>query len=358
MKYTKTGLRLALLLTSFTITVAIAPIIRSSSKTRAAGPAQQAKPAPPADKSKQAGQSSNPAAQNDQTIKLGAALVTVPFNVTDKHNAYVNDLKKEDIELLEDNKMQTLFSFERQTDLPITIAMLIDISGSESYTLPSETSAGGRFFAKVLRPNKDLGAVVTFESEAVLVQDLTENPERLQDALRRVRPSLVDASTGSVSGTPPIVNSNTGSTALYDAVYSVSSDLLQREAGRRVIILITDGFDTSSSLKVKDAIEAAWKHEIIVYSIGIGDPLAGGVNTQLLKRLASETGGRAFFPRRDNDLDSAFSQIDDDLRQQYIVSYEPTNEAHDGSFRTIQVRVKDKKELTVRYRRGYFAPKG
>jgi Ca-activated chloride channel family protein len=132
---------------------------------------------------------------------------------------------------------------------------------------------------------------------------------------------------------------------------------LHREAGRRVIILITDGFDTSSSLKMKEAIEAAWKHEIIIYSIGIGDPLAEGVNTSVLKKMASETGGRAFFPRRDNDLDSAFSQIDDDLRQQYIVSYEPTNEAHDGSFRTIQVRVKDHKDLTVRFRRGYFAPK-
>ena len=353
MKYINTASKLSLLVTFLIFAIAIGPLCGS----KAAGPAQQSKQPPQDDKSKKPEQSSGASAQTDQTIKLGAALVTVPFNVTDKHNAYVNDLKKEDIELLEDNKMQNLFSFERQTDLPITIAMLIDISGSESYTLPSETSAGGRFFAKVLRPNKDLGAVVTFESEAVLVQDLTQDTERLQRALKQVRPSMVDASVGSVSGTPPIVNSNTGSTSLYDAVYSVSSDLLHREAGRRVIILITDGFDTSSSLKMKEAIEAAWKHEIIIYSIGIGDPLAEGVNTSVLKKMASETGGRAFFPRRDNDLDSAFSQIDDDLRQQYIVSYEPTNEAHDGSFRTIQVRVKDHKDLTVRFRRGYFAPK-
>ena len=352
MKCIKTVRTLSLLLISFTAFAAIAPF-RSG---KAAGPGQQSKQKPQDDKSKKSGQDSDTGVQ-DQTIKLGAALVTVPFNVTDKKNAYVNDLKKEDIELLEDNKMQTLFSFERQTDLPITIAMLIDISGSESYTLPSETAAGGRFFAKVLRPNKDLGAVVTFESEAVLVQDLTQDTEKLQHALHQVRPSLVDASVGSVSGTPPITNSNTGSTSLYDAVYSVSSDLLQREAGRRVIILITDGYDTSSSLKMKDAIEAAWKHEIIVYSVGIGDPLAGGVDTSVLKKMSAETGGRAFFPKRQNDLDSAFAQIDDDLRQQYICSYEPTNETHDGSFRTIQVRVKDRKDLTVRYRRGYFAPK-
>jgi Ca-activated chloride channel family protein len=195
MKYINTASKLSLLVTFLIFAIAIGPLCGS----KAAAPAQQSKQPPQDDKSKKPEQRSGASAQTDQTIKLGAALVTVPFNVTDKHNAYVNDLKKEDIELLEDNKMQNLFSFERQTDLPITIAMLIDISGSESYTLPSETSAGGRFFAKVLRPNKDLGAVVTFESEAVLVQDLTQDTERLQRALKQVRPSLVDASVGSVS---------------------------------------------------------------------------------------------------------------------------------------------------------------
>jgi Ca-activated chloride channel family protein len=295
--------------------------------------------------------------KEDQAIKLGASLVTVPFNVTDKKNAYINSLTKSDIEVLEDNKPQQIFSFERQTDLPITIAMLIDISGSEEYTLPMEKSAGSRFFSKVLRPNKDLGAVVTFENEAVLLQDLTGDAGKLQRALNRVRPSVVSASSGGVTGTPPIINSGAGSTALYDAIYSVSSDLLRREAGRRVIILITDGVDTSSTLKMRDAIERTWRSEVIIYSIGIGDPGFGGVDSGGLKKMASETGGRAFFPRRETDLDQAFSQIDEDLRQQYILAYQPTNEIKDGSFRTIQVRVKDHKDLTVRYRRGYFAPK-
>jgi Ca-activated chloride channel family protein len=349
MKYPKLCFKLSILTASLAFAVVVIPVHVSN----ASGPAQQTTPKQNADKGKDA-KGKGP---DDQTIKLGAALVTVPFNVTDKRNAYVNDLKKEDMELLEDNKTQNIFSFERQTDLPITIAMLIDISGSESYTLPSEKSAGGRFFSKVLRPNKDLGAVVTFESEAVLVQDLTQSTEKLQQALNRIRPSVVDAAVGPVTGTPPIANSSAGSTALYDAVYSVSSDLLRREAGRRVIILITDGYDTSSTLKIKEAIEAAWKNEIIVYSVGIGDPMAGGVDTSVLKKMASETGGRAYFPRRETDLDYAFNQIDEDLRQQYILSYQPTNEARDGSFRTIQVRVKEHKDLTVRYRRGYYAPK-
>jgi VWFA-related protein len=160
---------------------------------------------------------------------------------------------------------------------------------------------------------------------------------------------------GQVGTTPPINNSGVGSTALYDSIYSVSSDLLRREAGRRVIILVTDGADTSSSVKMRDAIERTWRSEIIVYSIGIGGPM--GVDSGTLKKIAAETGGRAFFPRTPQDLDTAYAQIDEDLRSQYITAYTPANSARDGSFRTIQVRVKNQKDLNVRFRRGYFAPK-
>jgi Ca-activated chloride channel homolog len=293
--------------------------------------------------------------QEDQAIKLGAQLVTVPFNVTDKKNRYINDLAKADIEVLEDGKPQEVFSFERQTDLPITIAMLIDISGSQEYTLPEERAAGQRFFRRVLRPTKDLGAVVTFEHESILVQDLTSDIEKLHRALDDVRISAATATAGQVGTTPPINPSGVGSTAMYDSIYSVSSDLLRREAGRRVIILVTDGADTASSVKMREAIERTWRSEIIVYSIGIGGPM--GVDSGTLKKIAAETGGRAFFPRNEADLDTAYAQIDEDLRSQYIMAYTPANGARDGSFRTIQVRVKNQKDLNVRYRRGYFAPK-
>lgn len=308
---------------------------------------QQKKPQPPADEG----------AQDDSPIKIGTQLVNVPFNITDKTNRYINDLKKEDLEVLEDNKPQEIFSFERQTDLAITIAMLIDISGSEAYTLPMEKAAGARFFQRVLRPRKDLGAVITFEGEAELVQNLTSDPAKLERALDEVRISVASASV-TAGGTPPINGgSRAGSTAIWDAVYSVSNDLLKREAGRRVIILITDGEDTSSALKMRDAIERTWRNEVIVYSIGIGDP-AYGVNSGVLKKITQETGGRAFFPRSEADLDKAFAQIDEDLRSQYMLAYTPVNGAKDGSFRTIQLRVKNQKELTVRHRRGYFAPGG
>ena len=328
-----------------TITLALAPAGRVG-----AAALQEKPPAPPQKQQPQKQQ------EDDQEIKLGAQLVTVPFNVTDKKNRYINDLTKDDLELSEDGKLQQLFSFERQTDLPITIAMLIDISGSQEYTLPAEKAAGQRFLRKVLRPNKDIAAIVTFEHESVLVQDLTSNAEKLQQAIDDVRISVSNVSTGTVGGTPPIINSGAGSTSMYDSIYSVSSDLLRREAGRRVIILITDGHDTSSSVKLRDAIERTWRNEVIVYSIGIGDP-SYGVNSGELKKIASETGGRAFFPRNEEDLDKAFALIDEDLRSQYVLSYNTSNEARDGSFRTIQLKVKTRKELTVRHRRGYFAPK-
>src|SRR5262249_275648 len=164
-------------------------------------------------------------AQDDEIIKIGTQLVTVPFNVTDRTNRYINNLTKDDVEVLEDNKPQQIFSFERQTGLAITIAMLIDISGSEEFTLPMEKAAAARFFQKVRRPRKDLGAVVTFEGEAELVQNLTSDVEKLQRALSEVRISIAGPVYG---GTPPINGgSRAGSTAIWDAVYSVSNDLLR-----------------------------------------------------------------------------------------------------------------------------------
>ncbi|MFY9573193.1 MAG: VWA domain-containing protein [Blastocatellia bacterium] len=295
------------------------------------------------------------APQEEQALRLGTQLVTVPFNVTDKKNRYINDLAKDDIEVLEDSKAQQLFSFERQTDLPITIAMLIDISGSQEYTLSDEISAGQRFFRRVLRPKKDLAAVVTFEHESVLVQDLTSDVDKLYRALGDVRIPAQAATMHRPGGTPPINNSGVGSTAMFDSIYSVASELLRREAGRRVIILVTDGADTSSSVKMREAIERTWRSEIIVYSIGIGGPM--GVDQGALKKIAAETGGRAFFPRNEEDLDKAYAQIDEDLRSQYIIAYTPENASKDGTFRTIQVKVKNHGDLTVRHRRGYFAPK-
>jgi len=338
----------------FVAAVASALILLSVSLSVAQTQQSKTPPKPGQEKSDKNKKSAADEGQDDQVVKLGTQLVTVPFNVTDKKNRYINDLSKDDIEVLEDSKSQEVFSFERQTDLPITIAMLIDISGSQEYTLPEERAAGQRFFRKVLRPKKDLAAVVTFEHESVLVQDLTSDIDKLYRALDDVRLPAQSATMGRTGGTPPINNSGVGSTAMFDSIYSVSSDLLRREAGRRVIILVTDGADTSSSVKMREAIERTWRSEIIVYSIGIGGPM--GVDSGTLKKIAAETGGRAFFPRNEGDLDTAYAQIDEDLRSQYVLAYTPANGAKDGSFRTIQLKVKNHGDLTVRHRRGYFAP--
>jgi Ca-activated chloride channel homolog len=332
--------------------IAFALLFVSLSVAQTQKPKEQQRPGQ--EKTNKDKKSAEEGAEEDQAITLGTQLVTVPFNVTDKKNRYINELSKDDIEVLEDSKPQQVFSFERQTDLPITIAMLIDISGSQEWTLPEEIAAGQRFFRRVLRPRKDLAAVVTFEHESILVQDLTSDIEKLYRALDGVRLPAQTATMSRPGSTPPINSSGVGSTSMYDAVYSVSSDLLRREAGRRVIILVTDGQDTSSSVKMREAIERTWRSEIIVYSIGIGGPM--GVDSGTLKKIASETGGRAFFPKNEEDLDKAYSQIDEDLRSQYVLAYTPSNAAKDGSFHTIQLKVKNRNDLTIRHRRGYFAP--
>ncbi|MFP5264606.1 MAG: VWA domain-containing protein [Blastocatellia bacterium] len=339
----------------YTLAVVLILAVALSSAVTAGGAGAQ-QPAPPGgkqkpEKDKKPAEDEGP--QDDQIIRLGTELVTVPFNVTDKKNHYITDINKDELEVFEDNKPQQIFSFERQTDLAITIAMLIDVSLSEEGTLPYEKEAGKRFFSRVLRPKKDLGAVISFEGEATLVQNLTSDPDRLQRALDEVRISAGGAAARSGVGTPPINgDSRSGSTAIWDAVYSVSTDLLRREAGRRVVILITDGADTSSRVNMREAIERTWRNEVIVYSIGIGD---AGIDSGPLKKIAAETGGRAFFPRSEADLDQAFTQIDEDLRTQYLLAYTSTNGAKDGSFRTIQLRVKSRKDMVVRHRRGYFA---
>ena len=301
-----------------------------------------------------------PPAQDDDQVQLGTELVNVPFNVTDKKNRPITDLKREDIQVLEDGKPQPIFSFERQLDTSLTIALLVDTSGSQELTIGVEREAASRFFQKVLRPDRDLASVVTFSKEVVLEQSLTSSLPTLNKALDRAR---VSPSSGLGRGGTAPTNPMAGGTSLFDAVYLAADDVLRREAGRRVIILLTDGVDTTSSYNRTAAIESAWRSEVIIYCIGIGDRYYNPVDTGVLDKLAKETGGRVFIPSSVEELDKAFVEIENDLRQQYIVSYEPTNTALDGTFRKIEVRVpeelrKDLKDLRVRHRRGYYAPKG
>ena len=303
------------------------------------------------------------AEQQDQgQIELSSQLVTVPFSVTDKRNAYINDLKKEDIRVLEDNKPQQIFSIQHLTDLPLTMVLLMDTSLSQQLSIPEQVNAANKFFSSVMKPNKDTAAIVTFEGDSDLVQRLTGDQRRLMRALDEVRVNMpADAAPGTTGGINP--NARGGSTAIFDAVYATVDDLLAHEGGRRIIILLTDGQENSSRIKMNDAIQRAWRGEVQVYSVGVaGESRANGyleytpINRGLLSRICEETGGRAFFPSRESDLYSAFRQMEEDMRQQYILSYSPSNTTRDGGFRTIKVDVPNRNDLQVRYRRGYYAP--
>jgi len=294
------------------------------------------------------------------TIKVGTQLVNVLFSVQDKQNRYLNDLKQEDVQILENGQPQDIFTFKRELDLPLTMAILVDTSGSEQFTLPLLKDSGGRFVESVVRTGKDTVAVIKFEGEATVMQELTSNPKRVRKALEDIAfnaPPPISIYGGS---TPPINGgSRQGGTSLYDSVIATAADMLAKEPGRKTIILLTDGVDTTSRMKMDEAINEALRAEVVIYAIGIGDPGMGGVNEGGLKKLAEATGGRAVIPKGHRDLDSAFAQLEQDLRQQYLLAFEPKNEASDGGFRKLEIRLVDRnpKDLKIRHRRGYYAPK-
>jgi Ca-activated chloride channel family protein len=311
-----------------------------------------------AQQKKQEARPQKPAEDQVQTIRVGTQLVNVLFSVTDKQNRYLNDLTQDDVTVLENGQPQEIFTFKREMDLPLTMAILVDVSGSEQYMLPQLKDAGGRFIDSVIRAGKDTAAIIKFEGEATLMQNLTSNKARLRRGLEEVvyiAPPPVSIFGGP---TPPINSgSRQGGTSIYDSVIATSSDLLAREPGRKTIILLTDGQDTTSRLKLGDAVNEALRAEVVIYAIGIGDAAFHGVDEGTLKKLCEETGGRAFIPKSARDLDQAFAQLEQDLRQQYLLAYEPKNEATDGSFRKIEVRVANRKDIRIRHRRGYYAPK-
>jgi len=282
-------------------------------------------------------------------ISLTSRLVNVFFSVTDRRNALIHDIRREEVKVLENGQEQEIFTFVRQTDLPLTICLLIDISGSQEYTLPEEKIAAAQFLRSMVRPGKDVVALVVFRDEVILVQDFTSTLSRLEGALAQVRYT---------PRTSRDLESKFGGTSLYDAIYLTSHDLLAKQPGRRTILLLTDGEDTTSFYKLQEAMDQALRAEVIIYAIGIGDRLRFGINEGVLKRLAQETGGRAYFPDHPNDLTKVFREIENELRSQYLVAYYPSHSAPDGSFRRIEIRIPGRKDVKIRHRRGYYSPRG
>jgi VWFA-related protein len=304
---------------------------------------------------------------SDEVVRVETNLTNIFFTAADKSKRFVNTVKREDIRILEDGQPQEIFTFQQNIDLPLSLAILIDTSGSEERTLPDEKAAARAFIEDVVRPNKDEAAVVSFTGEVTLEQGFTGNLERVRRAIERVEfvPPAGYIGGGVVVGsTPPISGTNqmlAGSTAIWDAVWATSNELLSESAEntRRAIILLTDGEDTISQVKMHEAITRAQKADAFIYAIGIGDMYRGGVDEGSLRKITEQTGGRAYFPRSERELREAFLQIQRDLREQYLVAYSPSNKARDGSYRRIEIEIVNselrKQNLKLNYRPGYFA---
>jgi VWFA-related protein len=304
---------------------------------------------------------------DDEVIKVDSDVVNVLFTAQDNSRRLLTDLKQEDVVLLEDGKQQETVAFTRQVDLPLSLAILIDTSASQERTLPEEKTAAIAFLESVIKPAKDEVSVISFTGEATLEQGMTNSLTRLRRAVEQVRfsPPAGYIGGGVTAGTPPVSSSQVqGSTAIWDAIWVTSDEILgpAPERTRRAIILLSDGVNTYGKKKLDDAVQAALRSEAIIYAVGIGDNFYSGVDKGSLNKIAERTGGRAYFPRDESDLRDAFRQIQDEMRSQYLIAYEPSNQNRDGSFRRIEIQLaapklqKDRIKLT--HRQGYFAKSG
>ncbi len=323
--------------------------------TAASDHAQQ--PAPPAPANSPAQQS---AQQSAQTIRVPVNLVDVLFTVLNRRNKLVPDLNKSDFKIFDENKPQEIRYFSKQTDLPLRIGMLLDTSNSIRNRLKFEQEASTNFLFSVIRRGKDEAFVMTFDDEPQIIQPFTGDAGMLRDQIVKTRAG--------------------GGTAIYDAIYDACVKELshpprppgdQPDVVRRVMILISDGEDNLSDHTRAEAIEMAQRTSVVIYTISTStqwialsqtDPskladrkthLTDG--DKILKDLAQETGGRAFFPYHVDDLDQSFQDIGDELRNQYSIAYNPTNTLLDGKYHKIRIEAPQHKGYQIRARRGYFA---
>ena len=304
---------------------------------------------------------------SDEVLRVETNLTNVFFTAADKNKRFISTLKREDVRVLEDGVAQEIFTFQQSLELPLSLAILIDTSRSEERVLPELKSAAQLFLESVMRANKDEAAVVSFTGEPTLEQGLTGNLSRLRRAIDRVEyvpPSGLIGGGVVVGGTPPISDTQqmlAGSTAIWDAVWTTSNEILRDSVQhtRRAIILLTDGQDTTSQVHLRDAIDSAVKVDALVYAIGIGDRYSYGIDEGSLRKITDATGGRAYFPRNERELRDAFAQIQRDLREQYLIAYSSSNKARDGAYRRVTIEVTNpdlqKQSLKLTYRPGYFA---
>jgi VWFA-related protein len=304
--------------------------------------------------------------QTPATIKVDVELVNVLYTVhAKKGGALIPNLEKNDFTVFEDGKQQNIRHFSKETDLPLTLGLLVDISASQTRLIDIERDAASSFFSNVIR-NKDEAFLISFGKDTELLQDYTNSPRILTAALRDLRGDGITPMLGGGpvnQGPVPQIGAPKG-TLLYDAVYLASNEKLKTEVGRKALILITDGVDEGSAYNLRTAVEAAQKADAIIYSIYYVDRAfysgggfmigSGGGGEGYLKKMSEETGGRVFTVSNKHPLTEVFKEIQEELRNQYSIGYESTNPNRDGTFRRIEIKV-DNSDYRVQARNGYYA---
>ena len=296
--------------------------------------------------------------ESSQTLKVQTNLVNVFVTARDKHNGIISDLGKDDFKVYEDGQEQKVVYFAKEADMPITLGILIDTSGSMQDILGAEQDTASRFVHEIMR-KKDEAMIVSFDFDLNLLADFTEDTSVLERAIRRTQINAVSSGGVVTPGTVPM--GSNGGTDLYDAVYATCHDELAGEAGRKAIILLTDAEDTGSKVSLQDSIEAAQRSDTVIHVLRLSDePFymqmgIGYSGASVARKMAEDTGGREIEVRSEKSLEKAFDLISEELRSQYAIGYYPTNTKRDGTFRKIKVEV-NRPDVKLLARRGYYAP--
>jgi VWFA-related protein len=282
-----------------------------------------------------------PTEQPATTIRVPVNEVNLIFTATDKRGRLIKDLKRDDLKVIDDGHSDTqIRSFQRQTDLPLRLGMLVDVSSSVRDRFKFEQESAIEFLNQTLRRRYDKAFVVGFDATPEVTQDFTDNTESLSKGVRMLRPG--------------------GGTAMYDAIYFACRDKIAKEQQtgpiRHALIVLSDGDDNQSHVTREEAIEMALRSETIVYTISTNITGSRGNGDKILDRIAQATGGRSFFPFQITEVANAFSEIQDELRSQYALSYHPAEFAADGRYHTVEIVAQSRKNVRVRTRRGYYAP--
>lgn len=271
-------------------------------------------------------------------IRSEVTRVNMLFSVTDKHGRFVTDLGKDDFEVFENKKPQNIIEFTSETDLPLRLAILIDTSNSIRDRFHFQQEAATNFINSVMR-DQDKATIVSFDSSAELVADLTNDTHRLENAIRDLRPG--------------------GGTALYDAIYFACKDELMRDQPlykfRRAMVILSDGEDNESRYSREQALEMAQRADTVVYTISTNISHIETDGDKVMKYFAEQTGGVSFFPFQAKDLNQSFENIANELRHQYNLFYRPEPLKNDGQYHTVVIKVRGRKDLIVRARKGYYA---